>query len=293
MTNQGAVGLDALIVAPHGGRAGEPPDVSVILPVREPGGPLGARLEALAEQTLSPARFEILLVVAGDAQAAAEAVAGFKVSHPDLRVRLCTMSAASPAEVRDIGLRGARGVHSIFVEEHHDVSTRLLEGLLRSAQSGAVPVARPAEAAPRSSRSSCSWTRSSQEACWCRRGLRGGCATATRSVSRTGLAHCWELAALEGFRFRVAGPDEQVSVTRRPPARDADDFMTEVLDRLALIRHLQNRAPAEGAAYELAELVVTRQAEGIREYLSGTPSGMATSSSTCVTCASPRCPGRS
>jgi glycosyltransferase involved in cell wall biosynthesis len=248
MTSERAAEQDGVIVASGEGTAGDPPAVSVIVPVTGPGSPVSV-LESLVAQTLAPSAYEIVLVVVGDADAdrAPSGVAG-------PQVRVCRVSKASPGEARDLGLLAARGRHSLLVGEDDRVSPGLLEALLRRARPGVVPVARPAGASKNDERLLLD-------------GLEapGGKLVSTRvarSVSHgqgpgTEPAYWLALADREGLEFELAGPDASLTT------RAVDD----VLQRVAVIGRLREIAPTSPGARALAERLVVHQAEAIRRHL--------------------------
>jgi hypothetical protein len=275
MTGQGAAGQDVLIVAPGGAGAGAP-DVSVIVPVPAGvspspwGGPgsLGTTLESLAAQSLPRARFEVVVVMDVAAQGVQDELARFCVARPDHRVRVARASHASDGAARDLGLRAARAGHSVFLEPGQVASPGLLEGLLRGAEPGVVTVAGRGELTP---------GRPDEQLL---RGLEssGGKLVATRlartlryadQAGRGGeFLHWLALSEREGVTFRLA--DGDATIRAATPAQDPSEgagFSAAVLESLELVKQLRERPVPAGPSRDLAEQMVTHQAETLRELL--------------------------
>jgi hypothetical protein len=221
----------------------------------------------LAAQTLPAGRFEIVLVSAGAEEVVRDGVAQFAAVHPEHRPRLCTLAETTPGSARNVGLRAARGVHSVFVEQHDQVAPGLLEALLRRTEPGVVPVSLPAGMAPSAAEPG--------ELLLCALESEGAKLVPT-AMARTvryedghgrwmEFAYWLALAGQAAVRFDVEDANLERGAGTRP-ARADDDFAA-VRDRLALIQYLRERRTAPGDGHDLAEQMVQHQAGRIREFL--------------------------
>jgi GT2 family glycosyltransferase len=102
------------------------PEIAVVIPTRSRETRLAFALEALAEQTLAPERFEVIVVRAADA------AAGTLTEAPDgLHVSFLT-SRAGPAVQRNIGWRAARASWVAFTDDDCRPAADWLERLLEA-----------------------------------------------------------------------------------------------------------------------------------------------------------------
>ena len=102
---------------------------------------IGRCLDSLASQTLSPERFEVLVVQNGPPCATPAVVGEFARAHPRLQVRLVELSQGGLGHARNVGLGAARGTYVTYVDDDDWITPSFLEVLLRHAADGIVPVA--------------------------------------------------------------------------------------------------------------------------------------------------------
>jgi glycosyltransferase involved in cell wall biosynthesis len=117
------------------------PEVSVIIATRLGQAHVGRALESLAAQFLSPAAFEILLVVNGPLDATPDIVDEFRLEYPQLHVRMILTEETGASNARNIGLKAAAGEHVTFMDDDDYVSPGYLAALLDAVGPGIVPVA--------------------------------------------------------------------------------------------------------------------------------------------------------
>jgi glycosyltransferase involved in cell wall biosynthesis len=107
------------------------PDVSVVIPTRDRETRLAFALEALADQTLDPARFEVIVARATDVPT------GLLTEAPEgLDVQFLRCETPGPAAQRNAGWRAARGRLVAFTDDDCRPASDWLERLL-AAEAGA------------------------------------------------------------------------------------------------------------------------------------------------------------
>ncbi|MEZ4770211.1 MAG: glycosyltransferase [Caldilineales bacterium] len=89
---------------------------SVIVPVFNGAQVVGQCLHALAQQTISPADYEIIIVDDGSIDGTAERVAEWSARHPGIAVSVLRQSHAGPASARNRGALAARGPILLFTD---------------------------------------------------------------------------------------------------------------------------------------------------------------------------------
>jgi hypothetical protein len=125
-----------------------PPEVSVIVATYGRPDMIGHALASLAEQTLAPGRFEVVVVVNGPADGTAEVVESIAERHPDLRVVVLRSALPGVAHARTVGLWAARGTYMTIVDDDDRVTRHYLEDLLDAVEPGVVPLAWLADVEP-------------------------------------------------------------------------------------------------------------------------------------------------
>jgi hypothetical protein len=128
------------------------PELSVLVTTHRGEDHLGTCLASLAAQTLERSRFEVVVVQNGPADRTAAVVADVVAAHPDLAVRLVSMTRPGAGHARNVALQSARGRYVTFVDDDDWVGEAYLERLLGAAGPGIVPVTTiadvPADATP-------------------------------------------------------------------------------------------------------------------------------------------------
>ncbi|HVT65579.1 MAG TPA: glycosyltransferase [Mycobacteriales bacterium] len=105
-------------------------DVSVVVPFFNPGANIDDCLSSLTAQTLSPDRFEVVLVDDGSTDGSDRRVAGYVERWPEL-IRVIRIEATGwPGKPRNIGVADANGTYIQFVDSDDAMHPRALERLL-------------------------------------------------------------------------------------------------------------------------------------------------------------------
>ena len=105
-------------------------------------------LESLLGQTLTPSRFEVLLVFNGPDDGARAAARGLARRHEEHRLVLLDAERPSAGAARNLGLDRARGDHVTFVDSDDWVSANYLEELLAAADGAHIPAAGVVDVSP-------------------------------------------------------------------------------------------------------------------------------------------------
>ncbi len=113
--------------------------ISVVVAWRRGGEGIDRCLRSLAEQTLDPALFEVIVVRYGAPAEPPDAVEKLRSAHPSLTLRLIDLERVS--SVRDDGVAAARREYTTFVDECDHVSLSFLAALLARAAPRVVPIA--------------------------------------------------------------------------------------------------------------------------------------------------------
>ncbi|MCU1537986.1 MAG: hypothetical protein JWP82_2337 [Humibacillus sp.] len=256
------------------------PELTVVVPALATSDHLGRCLDALAAQTLSPDRFEVLVTFAGDTDEARATVAARVAVQLDgvgsgPQVVLVECDGTTRAQARNAGVARARGSWTTFVGEHDLIDPDYLELLLDSASGERIAAARLVDLAadgsrPRGRR----WSRSSR-AVVTSRTTGGGVALAgalgaklypTSWLLETPFApdlHHDEDAVLTAqllgsFERQFAGYDETparrgATYYRSPPASDPRDDGS----RRAVVTALRAAQPTDLVEALVREQVVT------------------------------------
>lgn len=114
---------------------------------------LGARrlrrcLGSLVAQRLAPDRFEIVVVVNGPDDGAADLVSGFRRRHHRHEVRLVHTPRANGPHASNVGLAAARREYVTFVDDDDWVSPEFLSALMERAAPGIIAHAALADVEP-------------------------------------------------------------------------------------------------------------------------------------------------
>lgn len=89
---------------------------SVIVPVYNGKDVIARCLDALAQQTVPPGRFEVIVVDDGSTDSTGCLVADWATRHPDTQLRFITQANAGPASARNHGARLARSPLLFFTD---------------------------------------------------------------------------------------------------------------------------------------------------------------------------------
>jgi GT2 family glycosyltransferase len=116
------------------------PAVSVVIPTRGRPDLLERCLQALADQTLSPDEFEVVVVDDGPSRDTRDAVTRMARST-DLRLRYVTASGRGPAAARNAGWHSARASVIAFTDDDTVPDTAWLEAGVTAIRDGADAVA--------------------------------------------------------------------------------------------------------------------------------------------------------
>jgi glycosyltransferase involved in cell wall biosynthesis len=104
-------------------------EISVVVPTFNNGDVLRRTIEALADQTLPPEAYEIVIADDGSTDGTAEMVAG--VARAPLRVRYVAQPNLGRSAARNLGARAARGRVVLFIDADIWATPQLLETHLR------------------------------------------------------------------------------------------------------------------------------------------------------------------
>ena len=114
------------------------PDVTVVVPARGAGQPIGRCVTSLARQTLSPDRYEVVVVRSGAADGTSAVLDAIGAAHPDLALRAITLEHLAGGRARNVGVAAARGRYVTFVDAEDAVSPTYLAALLARSGPGVV-----------------------------------------------------------------------------------------------------------------------------------------------------------
>jgi glycosyltransferase involved in cell wall biosynthesis len=93
-----------------------PPDLSVVIPVRNEERYIGRALASVASQTLAASSLEAVVVANGCTDRTAELVREFAVGHRELAVQLIELEQPGVAAAKNIGARAARAPVVLFLD---------------------------------------------------------------------------------------------------------------------------------------------------------------------------------
>lgn len=136
--------------AAHGCGANHPlstPDVTVVVPTYLGGSQIGRCLRSLAQQTLDPERFEVVIVQNGPPDDTGKAIEAIRAEWPQLRLRVIMVAESGVGRARNIGMAAARGAFLTFVDDDDAVSPEYLSGLLDHSGPDVVALAMVADVA--------------------------------------------------------------------------------------------------------------------------------------------------
>ncbi|WP_435745528.1 glycosyltransferase family 2 protein [Nocardioides sp. SYSU DS0663] len=123
------------------------PEVSVVLATYGRPDQLPRALASLAEQTLAPERFEVVVVPNGPTTEVPAVVEEVRRRHPRLRLREVSSPRPGVAHARAVGVAAARGTWMTMLDDDDWLSPAYLERLLAAAAPGVVPLAQIADVA--------------------------------------------------------------------------------------------------------------------------------------------------
>jgi len=106
-----------------------PVEVSVVVPTYRGAGHIGTCLRSLAEQTMDPDRFEVVVVLNGPRDGTPDVIAAIRAEYPALRLRAIRMTQTGAGRARNVGMWAARGAYVAFVDDDDSVSAEYLEVL--------------------------------------------------------------------------------------------------------------------------------------------------------------------
>lgn len=119
------------------------PDVSVVVPVFNPGPNIEICVDSLLAQTLAPERVEIILVDDGSTDGSTPRIEALATAHPD-RITLAQIpNSGWPSRPRNIGIGMARGRYIQFVDNDDTLAPDALRRLLEVADSSAADLVIP------------------------------------------------------------------------------------------------------------------------------------------------------
>lgn len=108
------------------------PEVSVVIPTRDRAARLAAGLDALRHQTLSPDRFEVVVVDDGSTDGTAELLESV-ARRGEVRLRSLRCGGDGPAAARNAGWRAAAAPLVAFTDDDCEPEASWLEATLRAA----------------------------------------------------------------------------------------------------------------------------------------------------------------
>jgi glycosyltransferase involved in cell wall biosynthesis len=114
------------------GSAGEP-QVTVVVPSYGDTTWLREALVSALEQSLAPARYELIVVENGPRNGADAIVAELAAAHPEARLRHLHTEQAGLCHARNVGIDHARGDYVTFLDDDDRIGRRFLERLLAHA----------------------------------------------------------------------------------------------------------------------------------------------------------------
>ncbi len=109
------------------------PGVSVVLRTYNGVGSIGRTLTSLAEQTLDPALFEIVVVPNGPDDGTVDLVRRVRADHPDLTIRVVRCPATGVGPSSNVGFEASRREYLTLVDDDDAVSPSYLAALLEPA----------------------------------------------------------------------------------------------------------------------------------------------------------------
>ncbi|HEY6740265.1 MAG TPA: glycosyltransferase family 2 protein [Actinopolymorphaceae bacterium] len=106
--------------------------VTVVVPVHDPGPYVEPCLRSLVEQSMSPQRYEVILVDDGSTDGTAERLDEVAAAHPHVRV-VHTTASGGPGRPRNLGLDLARGEYVYFLDHDDWLGPEALERMYTAA----------------------------------------------------------------------------------------------------------------------------------------------------------------
>ncbi|MDU0479900.1 glycosyltransferase [Staphylococcus chromogenes] len=107
--------------------------ISVIIPSRAGSTTIRKALKSMAEQSLDPQRFEVIVVING-VDLAKDAGQELSAEFPQLDLRVLCSSVPSAGRARNIGLMNAQRAFTTFLDDDDQLEPKFLESALRLAQ---------------------------------------------------------------------------------------------------------------------------------------------------------------
>jgi glycosyltransferase involved in cell wall biosynthesis len=119
--------------APHSGLVGGDTDLrySVIVPVHNGAGVIDRCLDCLANQTVAPGQYEIIVVDDGSIDDTIPIVQRWADNHPGYAVTLFCQQQTGPAGARNLGAKAARGSVLLFTDADCRVVQHWIEVLVK------------------------------------------------------------------------------------------------------------------------------------------------------------------
>ena len=251
---------------PAAGRDG--PCVSVLVPTSLGAENLPGCLDSLAAQTLDPAELEVVVVLHGPPDGSKEAVASFRESHPDLRVRVLELTRHGTGDALNVGLAAVRGAYVTVVDDVDRVAPEFLETMLDLAAPDVVVAALAVEAADSTDPLVTAFSSHAAKL------VSSEIARLARYdedlVGSEHPAYWLALAAERSFELRVV-LDPQPPYLRDRRGRQEPSYETDVSQRLRRLKAIEAVDRDEPAVAALARSLAQKQASGINCYLRACP----------------------
>ncbi|OMH24536.1 hypothetical protein BKD30_08130 [Tersicoccus phoenicis] len=115
--------------------------MSVVIPSARDAADIAGCLASLADQDLSSAQFEVIVVINGTSPATFEHVQQYRSVYPDLRLKLIYQERGSAGAARNTGIAAARHQYLTFVDDDDRVGPRFLSTLMSRAAVDTVVIA--------------------------------------------------------------------------------------------------------------------------------------------------------
>ena len=116
------------------------PLVTVVVPSYGGADRIGETLYSLAQQTMDPSQFEVVVVLNGALDDTPDRIQEIRRQHPRLRLRTVQIREPGAGRARNAGIAAAAGQHITFVDDDDEVSPGFLESLTAAAEDGVIPI---------------------------------------------------------------------------------------------------------------------------------------------------------
>ena len=143
----GPVTFDNAVEADPGDDDHEP-GITVITPSYMGRERIGRCLQSLAEQTLDPGLFELVVVLNGPPDGTRQILQDFRERHPDICLRIVESSMSGASRAWNAGIAAATRQYTTFVDDDDYVSPRFLEVLLANAGPRVISMANIVDVSP-------------------------------------------------------------------------------------------------------------------------------------------------